>query len=71
MAVANLDTTKNVSANVQSKSGNNEMDEIFNELGGTYGRFQIFNYILLVIPHIITGYIVFAYVFTALSLDYR
>lgn len=54
----------------QSNDGN-EMDYVLDDLGGSSGRFQIFNYILCTVPVFISGYIGIAYVFTTLNLDYR
>lgn len=70
MVVTIKETIQSVNANQPSKN-DNEMENILIELGGTYGRFQIFNYIMLTVPHIVTGYMVLAYVFTTLNVDYR
>lgn len=49
----------------------NEMENILNEIGGSFGRFQIFNYILFSIVMFIAGLTGVAYIFTALDLDFR
>lgn len=54
-----------------SKQQKNDMDVVFHELGGSSGRFQIFNYVLLSIPFMIVGYIIHGFVFTTLPVDYR
>lgn len=44
---------------------------ILNDIGGTFKRYQIFNYILFCIPFALSGSFGLSYVFTALNLDYR
>lgn len=44
---------------------------ILKDIGGTFKKFQIFNYILFCLPFALSGSFGLSYVFTALSLDYR
>lgn len=44
---------------------------ILDDIGGTFKRYQIFNYILFCIPFALSGSFGLSYVFTALNLDYR
>lgn len=47
------------------------IDTILNEIGGSFKRYQIINYIIFCIPLAISGTLGLSYVFTALNLDYR
>lgn len=49
----------------------NEMDTILDDIGGSFGRFQLLNYILYSVPLFISGLVGIAYVFTTLTLDFR
>lgn len=44
---------------------------IMKDLGGTFKKYQIYNYILFCIPFALSGTFALSYVFTALNLDYR
>lgn len=44
---------------------------ILDDIGGTFNRYQIINYILFCIPFALSGTFGLSYVFTALNLDYR
>lgn len=44
---------------------------ILNDIGGTFNKFQIFNYIILSLPFIMTASFIVNYVFTTLDSDYR
>lgn len=44
---------------------------ILSDIGGTFRKYQIFNYILFCLPFSLSGTFGLSYVFTALSLDYR
>lgn len=44
---------------------------ILDDIGGTFARYQILNYILFCIPFAISGTFGLSYVFTALNLEYR
>lgn len=44
---------------------------ILNDIGGTFRKYQIINYILFCIPLALSGTFGLSYVFTALKLDYR
>lgn len=44
---------------------------ILKDIGGTFKRFQILNYILFCLPFALSGSFGLSYVFTALNLDYR
>ncbi|KAJ6648230.1 Solute carrier family 22 member 5, partial [Pseudolycoriella hygida] len=47
------------------------VDVILADLGGTFKKYQIINYILFCIPFALSGTFALSYVFTALNLDYR
>lgn len=47
------------------------VDVILQDLGGTFKKYQIINYILFCIPFALSGTFALSYVFTALNLDYR
>lgn len=47
------------------------VDLILSDLGGTFKKYQIINYILFCIPFALSGTFALSYVFTALNLDYR
>ena len=47
------------------------VDTILVDLGGTFKKYQIINYILFCIPFALSGTFALSYVFTALNLDYR
>lgn len=47
------------------------VDVILSDLGGTFKKYQIINYILFCIPFALSGTFALSYVFTALNLDYR
>lgn len=67
-------TTANDPNDVERKKeveGNGAMEYILADIGGTYGKFQVVNYILYSIPLLVAGLIVMPYVFTAFNLDYR
>lgn len=49
----------------------NDIDFILKDVGGTFGRFQIYNYLMLSMSMFISGSIVLDYVFTALEIDHR
>lgn len=44
---------------------------ILDDIGGTFKRYQIFNYILFCIPFALSGSFGLSYVFTALNVDHR
>lgn len=48
-----------------------DVDYIIKDLGGTFGRHQIYMYILIAIPIWMSSVFVLDYVFTTLDLDYR
>ncbi len=47
------------------------VDAILSDLGGTFKKYQIINYILFCIPFALSGTFALSYVFTALNLEYR
>lgn len=47
------------------------VDAILFDLGGTFKKYQIINYILFCIPFALSGTFALSYVFTALNLNYR
>lgn len=44
---------------------------IFTDIGGTFGKYQIINYILFCLPFALSGSFGLSYVFTALNIDHR
>lgn len=48
-----------------------DIEFILSDIGGSYGKFQLWNVTLFSIPIFINGLIVVAFVFTTLSVDYR
>lgn len=54
-----------------SEDENFEIEFILKDIGGSFGKFQIFSYCLYSIPMFITGTITLAFIFTASNLDYR
>lgn len=48
-----------------------DLEYILEDIGGTFGRFQIFNYALFAVPLLLSNGYTFDYVFTTLDLDYR
>lgn len=49
----------------------NDIDFVLKDVGGTFGRFQIFNYLMLSVSIFISGTTVLEYVFAALEIDHR
>lgn len=49
----------------------NDIEFILQDIGGTFGRFQIYNYLMLSFSMFITGTFILDYVFTTLPIDYR
>lgn len=54
-----------------NKQDDDLVDVILRDLGGTFKKYQIINYILFCIPFALSGTFALSYVFTALNLDYR
>lgn len=50
---------------------NRDVNYILEQIGGTFGRFQIRNFILYSIALIFCGMAGMSYVFTAMNLEYR
>lgn len=48
-----------------------EIEQILNDIGGSFGRFQLFNYALFSIPITVIGIVSMSYLFTTLNLEYR
>lgn len=61
----------NVEEICETAQQRDDIEYIIENIGGSYGQFQIFNYILYSIPICVSGIVVMTYVFTALNLDYR
>lgn len=59
------------SVNIISTKNIDYIQLILNDIGGTFKRYQIINYILFCIPFALSGTFGLSYVFTALNLDYR
>lgn len=53
------------------KNEENEIEQILNDIGGSFGKFQLFNYTLFSLAMIIIGLNSLGYVFAALNLKYR
>lgn len=64
----NLKNDEEGSVKIKKKD---DIEYIISDIGGSYGKFQIFNYILYSIPMCVSGIVAMTYVFTALNLDYR
>lgn len=47
------------------------LEVIFTNIGGTFGKYQIINFILFCLPFALSGSFGLSYVFTALNVDYR
>lgn len=63
------DSVKSASAH---KGWNVDLVElILNDIGGTFKKYQIINYILFCLPFALSGSFGLSYVFTALNLEYR
>lgn len=59
------ETEKNV------RSDTDLVELILKDIGGTFKKYQILNYILFCLPLALSGSFGLSYVFTALNLDYR
>lgn len=59
-------STRRVSENDQ-----NDVDFILNDIGGTFNRFQISNYLMLSFTMFVSGVYVLDYVFATLEIDHR
>lgn len=56
----------------KNESSDSDLVElILKDIGGTFNKFQILNYILFCLPFALSGSFGLSYVFTALNLDYR
>lgn len=47
------------------------LEVIFTNIGGTFGKYQISNFVLFCLPFALSGSFGLSYVFTALNIDYR
>lgn len=54
-----------------SENKSDDIEFIFEDIGGTFGKFQIYNYILFAVPIFLSGAYILDYVFSGLDLDYR
>lgn len=57
--------------NGKSDKKTNDIEYILKDIGGSFGRFQLYNYALFAIPICLSGIFSLTYVFTAMNLDYR
>lgn len=48
-----------------------DIEYILNDIGGTFGRYQIYNYLMLSFSLFVTGTFVLDYVFSTLEIDHR
>lgn len=74
MSVEQTERQTTTPHNHPNKSETNDADDaefIINDIGGSFGKFQLRNYALYSIPIAVSGIVVMTYVFTALNLDYR
>lgn len=55
----------------QAPSEPNDIDFILKDIGGTFGKFQIYNYLMLSFAMFVAGNYVLDYVFSTLELDHR
>lgn len=53
------------------EDGKNDIEFILNDIGGTFGRFQIYTYLMLSVSMFVTGTFVLDYVFSTLEIDHR
>lgn len=58
-------------SNEKVSGDSDDIEYILNDLGGSYGKFQIWNYILFSIPVLISGLYSILFVFTTLNVEYR
>lgn len=56
---------------VEKEETLNDLEYILKDIGGTFGKFQIFNMLLIAFPIFLADIFVLDYVFTTLDLDYR
>lgn len=52
-------------------SESDDIDFILDNVGGAFGKYQLFNYALLLLAMCLSGMFILDYVFTTLDLDYR
>lgn len=62
---------RNEDKNDEKNEKKDDMELILDDIGGSFGRFQILNYILFSYVLFISGLNGIAYIFTALDLEYR
>lgn len=53
------------------ESNGDDLELIINDIGGSFGKFQILMYALYSIPIAVSGVVAMQYVFAAFNLDYR
>lgn len=53
------------------KHEQNDIDFILKDIGGTFGKFQIYNYLMLSFSVFVTGSFVLDYVFSTIEVDHR
>lgn len=56
---------------VDEHQEHNDIDFILKDIGGTFGKFQIYNYLMLSFSVFVTGSFVLDYVFSTLQVDHR
>lgn len=49
----------------------NDIEYILNDIGGAFGTYQIYNYVMLSYSMFVTGTFVLDYVFATLEIDHR
>lgn len=73
-----MDNADSGDRNSNSNSANEECvgdkkvdlsEVIFTDIGGTFGKYQIINFILFCLPFALSGSFGLSYVFTALNID--
>lgn len=60
-----------MTATKNSEDKPDDVEFILDDIGGTFGRFQILNYVLFAVPIFLSSVYVLDYVFSSLDLDYR
>lgn len=54
-----------------SEEKTDDIEFILEDIGSTFGKFQIFNYALFALPMFLSNFYILDYVFLTLDLDYR
>lgn len=72
MIQSELNEPDSIIKSKQNKNdSNNEVENILYEIGGSFSKFQIFNYCIYAIVILNCAIVSMTFVFTTLNLDYR